>query len=79
MKYLVEAAWTAVVEVVNDNDFTHAEVDRAAGDWLADRLDLKDLMRGIRVRGLSHSPGADDRIRVPRREAAAIGYKGGGR
>jgi hypothetical protein len=76
MKYLVEAAWTGVVEVANDTDFTDAEVHQAACDWLADRVDLKELRRGIRVRGLAHGLEADDRIRAIRREASLVGYEG---
>lgn len=75
MKYLVEAAWTGVVEVVNDSDFSDSEVEEAARHWLADRLDLKDLIRGISIRGDVSSVASDDRVRVIRCDPSAVGYE----
>lgn len=75
MKYFVEASWTGVVEVVNAHEFSDEEVEQAAREWLADGIDLKELIRGIRIRGVVHRDDADDAISVTRGSGPLIGYE----
>lgn len=75
MKYLVEAAWTALVEIVNDAEYTGAEVEQAAREWLADGIDLRDLIRGITVRGVAHGEPASAAIRINRNDGPIVTYE----
>lgn len=74
MKYFVETSWTGVVDIINAPACSDTEVEQAASAWLADRLDLKELLRGISVRAV-HGHDADERIRLIRPEAHCIDYE----